>query len=188
MTILPVSERDAAHSLDVPFCAGTIRKEVHTLPNLSQKYEGRMSKPLFYYSEGLMGYDLGEDHPLKPRRLMLTVELLKSYGMFDTHLELVAPELADPDEVAQTHSRDYLEALFRMNDGTALPGMRKFGFGTGDNPIFRGIYELSLLYTGASIQAAAAIVEGAGGGQVAFNISGTASCPLCQSSGFLRSQ
>ncbi len=131
-----------------------------------------MSKPLFYYSDRLMGYDLGENHPLKPRRLMLTVELLQSYGLFETHLERAVPELADPDEVAQTHSRDYLEALFRLNDGEAFPGVRKFGFGTGDNPIFRGIYESSLLYTGASIQAAQAIIEGAGGGQVAFNIAG----------------
>lgn len=128
-----------------------------------------MNKSLFFYSDALMNYDLGEQHPLKPERLRRTVALLDSYELFNTHLERADPELADADEVMETHSRDYLEALFRLNDGEPFRGMGKFGFGTGDNPIFRGIYEASLRYTGASIQAAQAIN---GGGHVAFNISG----------------
>jgi acetoin utilization protein AcuC len=131
-----------------------------------------MDKPRFFYSDALMNYDLGEEHPLKPERLRRTVELIDGYGLFTSHLERVEPELADTDEVAKTHSREYLEALFRLNDGEPYRGMGKFGFGTGDNPIFRGIYEASLRYTGASIGAAQAINDGLGGGQVAFNISG----------------
>jgi acetoin utilization protein AcuC len=62
--------------------------------------------------------------------------------------------------------------LNRLNDGEPVRGMQRFGFGGGDNPIFEGIYGASLLYTGASADAAQAILDGTGGGQVAFSISG----------------
>jgi len=43
----------------------------------------------------------------------------------------------------------------------------RFGFGTGDNPIFPDMYEASLRYTGASLGAAQSIMDG--GAQAAFN-------------------
>lgn len=131
-----------------------------------------MSRPYFFYSDALMGYDMGPQHPLRPIRLRRTRDLLQSYGLFDTALELRAPEHADTEEVAQTHSVDYLEALSALDRGERLRNPAYFGLGTPDNPIFSGIYGASLLYTGGSIGAAQAIVEGAGGGQVAFNLSG----------------
>lgn len=131
-----------------------------------------MPRPLFFYSDALMAYDMGPQHPLKPIRLRMTCELLESYGLFDTALELVEPSLADPEEVAQIHSRNYLEALHRLSSGDYFPGAYRYGFGTGDNPIFPDMYEASLRYTGASLDAAQAILDGAGGGMVAFNLSG----------------
>ncbi|MCW3055577.1 MAG: Acetoin utilization protein AcuC [Chthonomonadales bacterium] len=131
-----------------------------------------MARPLFFYTDSFAGYDFGPQHPLKPRRLGMTYQLLDSYGVFDTALEVVEPQHADEEEVAQTHSIDYLEALSRMDREGMIPQARRYGVGTGDVPYFPEIYGSSLLYTGASAHAAQAIVEGAGGGQVAFNISG----------------
>src|SRR5690349_4085915 len=119
-----------------------------------------------------MGYDMGPQHPLRPRRLRMTYDLLASYGAFESGLEVAAPDMADVEEVAEVHSRDYLEALHRLDSGQPFSGMQRYGFGGGDNPIFPGISRASLLYTGGSAQAAQAILEGAGGGKVAFNISG----------------
>jgi acetoin utilization protein AcuC len=171
-----------------------------------------MSRPRFFYSDAMLGYDMWPQHPLKPRRLRMTYDLLNSYGLFDSKeakelnrtdesngstqqsegleygleygLEVVAPQPADWEEVAETHSRDYLEILSALNrgeDGERLVRQaRKYGFGGGDNPIFPNIYDVSLLYSGGSIDAAQAIIEGEGvlpyngqyGRQVAFNISG----------------
>jgi acetoin utilization protein AcuC len=131
-----------------------------------------MSRPLFFYTEALLNYDMGPQHPLRPIRLRMTRDLLESYGMFDNALEIREPKLADWEEVAEVHSRDYLEVLNRLEDGEPFRGMQRYGFGGGDNPIFPGIYHASLLYTGASADAAQAILDGEGGGQVAFNISG----------------
>lgn len=128
-----------------------------------------MSRPPFFYSDALMGYDMGPSHPLKPRRLRMTYDLLDSYGAFKNGLTVTAPTPADWQEVALTHSRDYLEVLSALDRGEEVRQARKFGFGTGDNPIFPGIYDVSLLYSGGSVDAAQAVVDGE---QVAFNIAG----------------
>ena len=72
-----------------------------------------MTAPLFFYTDAFMEYDMGPQHPLKPRRLRMTYDLLDSYGAFNTALEVVAPNLAPVEEVEKTHSRDYLEAHAR---------------------------------------------------------------------------
>ncbi len=115
---------------------------------------------------------MGPNHPLQPRRLRMTYELLDSYGLFDSALERVEPTATDWEEAATTHSRDYLEVLSHLERGEEVRSAARYGFGTGDNPVFPQIYSSSLLYTGASANAAQAILDGAGGGQAAFNISG----------------
>ena len=131
-----------------------------------------MARPLFFYSDEMLRYDLGDGHPMRPERLRMTYDLISSYGLFDSTLEVVAPALADPEEVAQTHRGDYLDAIRKLSAGEHIGNAGRYGFGNGDNPIFPGMWEASLRYTGGSVDAAQAILDGAGGGQVAFNISG----------------
>ncbi len=128
-----------------------------------------MARPQFFYSEALMGYDMGPQHPLKPRRLAMTRDLLASYGAFEGALELTDPKPLTREEAAQTHDAKFLEVLERLSGGEAVVNAGRYGFGTGDNPIFRGMYESSLLYSGGSAAAAQAVVDGA---DVAFNIAG----------------
>lgn len=128
-----------------------------------------MTAPHFYYSDSLLRYNMGPQHPMKPIRLQMTVQLLQSYGLFEEALRLVEPALASVKEVTRTHSAAFLEALGALDRGEALPNPYRFGLGTGDNPIFPGIYESSMRYSGGSIQAAQAILDG---DRVAFNISG----------------
>jgi acetoin utilization protein AcuC len=128
-----------------------------------------VSKPLFFYSDDMMQYDMGPQHPMQPRRLRMTYDLLNSYGVFKDALEVVPPSLAPYEDVVAVHSRDFLEALSRLDRGDYFPGAHRYGFGTGDNPIFPDMYEAALRYTGASLDAAQAILDGV---QAAFNISG----------------
>ncbi len=131
-----------------------------------------MSKPLFFYSDDFARYNFGPQHPLKPVRLGMTYELLAAYGMFEDGLQVVEPQALDVEEAAKTHSREYLDVLRGLRAEGGRSRMLWYGIGTGDVPYFDGIYESSLLYAGASAQAAQAILDGEGGGQVAFNISG----------------
>ena len=131
-----------------------------------------MSLPLFFYSDALLGYNMGPKHPMRPERLRMTHDLMAAYGLPGTAVEVVAPTPATPEEVEEIHSRSYVEMLRRLEFGDPVKGMQNYGFGGGDNPIFPGMFSASLLYTGASANAAQAILDGAGGGQVAFNIAG----------------
>src|SRR5262249_32614024 len=92
---------------------------------------GTVSKPLFFYSDDMMQYDMGPQHPMQPRRLRMTYDLLDSYGVFEDALPVVPPSLAPYEDVAAVHSRDFLEALSRLDSGDTFPGAHRYGFGTG---------------------------------------------------------
>ncbi len=128
----------------------------------------------FYYSDAMMGYNMGPHHPMRPIRLKRTVQLLDALGLPGKVLEIVAPELADPEEVAEVHDRGFVEALAALDRGENVRGLHRYGLGTGDNPLFEGIGAASMRYAGASIQAAQDVINAHNGGTppVAFNIAG----------------
>ena len=47
-----------------------------------------MTRPPFFYSDALMRYDMGPQHPLRPLRHKMTHDLLQSYGVFENVLQL----------------------------------------------------------------------------------------------------
>ncbi len=99
----------------------------------------------------------------------MTCELLDAYGMFDGTLELRDAPTADINEVCITHSRDYLETLQALETNSCKNALMHYGLGTSDNPVFPNILKTSLVYTGASAQAAQDVIDGS---RLAFNIAG----------------
>jgi acetoin utilization protein AcuC len=73
------------------------------------------------------------------------------------------------EELLQAHSREFIEITDRLSVGEHVPSHRRYGFGSQDNPIFPGMYEASLTYCGASLDAARAILDGC---DRAVNLSG----------------
>ncbi len=131
--------------------------------------EYTMSKAPFFFSEKMLGYNMGPSHPLKPRRLEMTRELLNSYGLMNTVLEPLEPPDMKQEELLLTHSPAYLQALQQLETGQGIAHPLKFGLGTSDNPLFEGIYSTSHAYASGSAAAAQCLLEGA---QLAFNIAG----------------
>ena len=128
-----------------------------------------MSRTVYVYSDELTGYDMGPQHPMQPIRLTRTTELLSKFGAFDT-IETVRPVQATRAALNRVHHPDYVDAVIEAGmHPRSVSRQNGFGLGTGDNPVFTGMYEASALYTGASIQAANAVLEGA---DVAINIAG----------------
>ncbi len=126
-------------------------------------------KMVYFYSEAFQRYDMGPQHPLRPIRLARTHELLGLYGA----LEAVAVEDPRPcsmDDLLTTHSREFIETVMRLSEGDRDVPAEQFGFGYGDNPIFPGMWESSLVYTGASVDAAQAVNDGRC--RTAMNLSG----------------
>jgi len=125
----------------------------------------------FVYSDDFHRFDYGPSHPLKTFRLKLTYELIKAYGLLSIpNTRLVEAVMADEDDLVTFHDREYIEILKSANSGIRVAGAGFYGLGSGDNPVFRGLFDWSRLVTGASLQAAEMV--DCGEVETAFNISG----------------
>lgn len=113
------------------------------------------------WSDDQLHYDFGPDHPLKPIRVQLTVELIRACGLIDDAGAVTLPR--DPfttEDVVRLHEAPYVEAVMAASlRPDAFDGLQ-FGLGPGDNPTFRGMHEASLEVCGASVAAARAVWEG----------------------------
>jgi acetoin utilization protein AcuC len=128
-------------------------------------------KTAFIYTDAYLDYDYGPTHPLRIIRLKLTYELIKAYGLLNLpSVQFISTLKAEEENAAIFHSQEYLNILRQANEGF-LPGdAYAYGLGPGDNPIFPGLFNWSLLVTGATLQAVDFVVDGKG--EIAFNIAG----------------
>ena len=125
----------------------------------------------FIYSERYGQFDYGPEHPFRIERLALTYELCQSYGLLSLPTTRLVQALdATEDQVAAFHRPDYVDVLRAADRGQEIPNMWDYGLGTGDNPIFPGVYAWSLLTTGASLLAMEMV--DAGKVRCAFNLAG----------------
>jgi len=123
------------------------------------------------FSKRFNQFSYGPNHPLKVERLQLTMDLIAAYGLMPPSTEpWVEATPADEQDLLRVHSEEYLNVLKEANDGQAPPMGWRYGLGSGDNPVFPGVYDWSLLVTGATVECGRQVVGG--GRQIAFNIAG----------------
>jgi acetoin utilization protein AcuC len=128
-------------------------------------------KTAFIYTDTYLDYDYGPTHPLQVIRLKLTYDLIKAYGLLDLpSVQFVSTVKAEEKDLAAFHSEEYLNILRQADNGHLSGNAFPYGLGPGDNPIFQGLYNWSLLVTGATLQAVDFVTEGKG--EIAFNIAG----------------
>lgn len=118
------------------------------------------------WDEAFLGYNLGDEHPLDPVRLDLTMRLARSLGVLDGVVPL-APVVRTDEQLLAVHSAGYLEAVKAAPTSAASVG---HGLGTPDNPVFERMHEASALVAGGSALAAEQLVSGQA--QRAVNIAG----------------
>ena len=115
-------------------------------------------------------YDHGPQHPLKPERFLLTLDLIDAFGI--TSLDNVSTlgcRSASEEELQLVHTPDYIHATKRAGAGDHGDWAR-FGYGPGDNPIFPRMHEAAALVAGASLVAAEEVLSGRA--EHAFNPAG----------------
>jgi len=113
---------------------------------------------LVVWDDALTAYDMGEDHPLRPVRLELTIALAGELGILTRPGVSVAPPIAATDDVlALVHDRDYIAAVKAAPDDLLGRLAQRYGLGTSDNPVFAVMHEAAALATGATVQAAQAV-------------------------------
>jgi acetoin utilization protein AcuC len=133
--------------------------------------EEKKRQAVFLSSPALWQHGFGGNHPLKPERLERTVALLEAYNAFTPDNVVVRePKLATKDELTRFHTPEYVDAVEALSHGDESVPARRYGFGPGDNPVFRGMYDSSRLKTGSSLMGARLLLEGAC--DVAFSFSG----------------
>jgi acetoin utilization protein AcuC len=126
---------------------------------------------LVIWDEVFTSYDFGPSHPLRPLRLELTMALAGQLGVLNRPgVTVAAPRSADDDLLALVHDPMYVASVRRAPDDLMGRLSLRYGLGTGDNPIFPQMHEAAALVTGASVDAARAVWEGAS--QHAVNLSG----------------
>ncbi len=127
-----------------------------------------MGLPNFFYHPRMLGYDLGPSHPLKPERLRRAIELLERVS----GTESIDPGEGRREDALRVHSPEYVAAVeaIQLEIGAGeRPRSPGFGFGTGDNPVFPGMYDASLAYLAGSVRAAEVVRDGA---PLAFGLAG----------------
>ncbi|NPB03211.1 MAG: acetoin utilization protein AcuC [Thermotogae bacterium] len=128
-----------------------------------------MTKVLFADTSLLWEFSYGKTHPFNLRRLKVTQSLQKAKGLLQkTHL--LHPKEAPEDLLLQFHTADYLRVLKEADSGVFRNYMFVYGLGSGDNPIFPGVYRYSRLVVGASYEAAVRVARGEF--RRAFNMAG----------------
>lgn len=124
-----------------------------------------MNEVAIIYDDSLSKYDFGKTHPLKPERLKLTFELLRSIGYLERpNVSVFDPKVAKEEELALFHSESYIETVKKYSD---------IGYGlldSGDTPAFKGCFESTSIIVGASLKALELVVDGKT--HHAFNMSG----------------
>jgi acetoin utilization protein AcuC len=128
-------------------------------------------KTAFIYTDAYLDYDYGPTHPLRIIRLKLTYDLIKAYGLVDLpSVQFIPTVKAEEKDLAAFHSEEYLNILKQANEGHLTGNAYSFGLGPGDNPIFPGLYNFSLLLAGATLQAVDFVADEKG--EIAFNMAG----------------
>lgn len=123
---------------------------------------------VYVFCPGVERYSFSAYHPLRPERVTLAQTLAQMMGILHDE-EIVRVSSAKPELVAQVHSPRYVQVVQALSEGKHVPGYHEFGFASGDNPPFRGMFEASLAVVGGSVAAAQAVMDGA---EVAVNLAG----------------
>jgi acetoin utilization protein AcuC len=113
------------------------------------------------WDDSLAEYRFTPEHPLNPRRLELTLELIRRLGLIDgTHAVVPAPT-ADDDAIRAVHAADFIEAVKHADDGSIPFGtLRRFGLGSGDVPIVPNMHAAAAHIAGATLRAAELVMSG----------------------------
>jgi len=121
-----------------------------------------LSTTAFIWGDQLASYRFTAQHPLNPRRLQLTVELLGRMGLIgDEQAPIVAPRYAEADELEAVHDVAYLEAVRAASaDPEPRAGYATFGLGSEDVPLVPGMDEAARLVCGATLTAAEWVMTG----------------------------
>jgi acetoin utilization protein AcuC len=113
------------------------------------------------WADELAEYRFRPGHPLDPRRLELTMSLIRAMGLVgDPRRPVVEPRDATDQELLTVHSGPYVDAVKTASHRPVAPVDPRFGLGTADVPIVAGMHEMSRAVVGSTLTAAELVASG----------------------------
>jgi acetoin utilization protein AcuC len=124
------------------------------------------------WDDALATYRFSPGHPLNPRRLELTLDLIRQLGLVDgVHQHIEPPRIATEDELRAVHDVAFIDTVHRASTGSAhTASLNAFGLGSADVPVVPGMHEAASRICGATLRAAELVMRGEV--QRAFSIAG----------------
>ena len=108
----------------------------------------------FYYSDGMLNYQFGPDHPSQPIRYRLIKETLENMGVFGDNLIMLEPKPADISQIERVHSPEYIERI-------RAECAKGHGYlDDGDTPATKTLFDGTLACVGGTLEAVRAVAEG----------------------------
>ena len=127
----------------------------------------------FFFSRRTLDFRYGPDHPFEVERLADVLRFCSALELLPYEGSPVEFPPCTRQELERFHVPPYVDALERAE---TLPIRQQFawGLGSGDNPVFPGLWEACLLTGGGSLSAARWLIEGLTRGErrVAFHPAG----------------
>jgi acetoin utilization protein AcuC len=118
-------------------------------------------RAVLVWDEALADYRFNPEHPLNPRRLQLTLDLIGACGLFDDTHYIVPARVASDDELLLAHAPEFIDAVKRASHGTAPASLlQAFGLGSADVPVVPGMHDKAAHVAGATLRAAEAVMSG----------------------------
>ena len=119
-------------------------------------------KTALVHSDAYKRFDYGPEHPLRMERLGLTFGLMEAYGLtrLAGHRGPAAGSRRGGGGRGSSTTTSISPCCGRPAPASPVPDAYRYGLGPGDNPIWPGVYEASVLACGGSILAAELVARG----------------------------
>lgn len=115
-----------------------------------------MSIPVLY-SPHYLAYNFGPQHPFRPMRYEMLLELLAALEKSPAYLE---PPQATREEVRSVHLESFVRRVEAASDGETPSDLAAYGLGSADTPTFANMDAATRWLAGGTLEAARMIMRG----------------------------
>jgi acetoin utilization protein AcuC len=106
----------------------------------------------FIYSKKFSKFKAYKGYPWLFQRSEVTYRLCQRLHLFDgDSIEIHTPEPANTKDLLSFHTKDYVTLLKKANQGTADERWLRYGLGTTECPVYKGVYDYHALAAGATL-------------------------------------
>ena len=125
----------------------------------------------FIYSKEFLKFKPPKGYPWSVKRTETTYQLCRKLKLLNPEwISVHSPAPAKESEILAFHEKKYVNLLKNANKGVAREAWLKYGVGTLECPVYKGVYDYSRLGTGATLLGAKLIRDGVA--DIVFNPTG----------------